>query len=496
MNDKLLRVENLSKSFPGVRALKNVNLVIKRNTVHGLVGENGSGKSTLVKIIAGVLQPDPNGKILIEENPINFLHSINIMRKGIAVIFQDFSLFENLSVGENICIPPIIEKGRHIINWKWVRKKSKEIRSKLGIDIDLNAQVGSLSIANQQVVAIARAIASDAKLLIMDEPTSALSQNEVAKLFNTIKNLISNGVSILFISHKLDEVLAISDVITIIRDGSIIGTYEKKNVDSKKLISLMTGKDILEKKYISKKLEKLTLEVRKLTKLGNYKDISFKLYSGEILGFTGLLGSGKTELAKSIFGMNKPDSGEIYVGNKKIRITSSNLAKKHGIAYIPEDRKSESLIMTQSVINNVIITVLKKLLNKFELLNIKKGEELTEYWIERLNIKVPYKEINVLNLSGGNQQRVSIAKWLATNPKVLILNNPTEGIDVGAKSEIFEILHDLANKGMGIILISPEVLEVINNCNRIIVMRKGKIAAEYDSKNVTKNEIIEKSILG
>ncbi|MCL5986747.1 MAG: sugar ABC transporter ATP-binding protein [Actinobacteria bacterium] len=493
----LLTVENLNKTFPGVKALKNVNLVINRNTIHGLVGENGSGKSTLIKIIAGVLQPDPGGKILIEGKPINFLHSIDAMRKGVAVIFQDFSLFENLSVSENISLPQIIEESRHIVNWGLVKKQSREIINKLGIDIDMNTIVGNLSIANQQVIAIARAISGDAKLLIMDEPTSALSQNEVITFFNIIKNLMKSGnVSILFISHKLDEVLTIADVITVIRDGSIIGTYEKGDIDSKKLISLITGKEVSEKKYIPEEFGNLILEVKGLTKLGNYKDISFKLHSGEILGITGLLGSGKTELAKSLFGLNMPTSGGIYVENQKVKIGYPALAKKYGIAYISEDRKNESLIMSQSVIRNLIITVLQKLLNKFGLLNIKKGKELTEYWIKKLNIKVPYMEISVLNLSGGNQQRVSIAKWLATKPKVLILDNPTAGIDVGAKSEIFEILHDLAKKGIGILLISPEALEVVNNCNRIIIMKKGKIVAEYDSKEVTKDEIMEKSILG
>jgi len=259
---------------------------------------------------------------------------------------------------------------------------------------------------------------------------------------------------------------------------------------------LMTGKDVSEKKFISKNIGNVVLEIKNLTKFGNYKDISFKLHSGEILGITGLLGSGKTELAKSIFGMNKPETGEIFIDNQKVRINSPTIAKNYGIAYISEDRKNKSLLMNQSVINNIIITILKKILNKFGLIKMKKGMDTTDYWIKKLDIKVPYKEINVSNLSGGNQQRVSIAKWLATDSKVLILDNPTAGIDVGAKTEIFEILHNLANRGIGIILISPEVLEVINNCNRIIIMRKGQIVGNYSSKEVTKDKVVEKSILG
>lgn len=495
LDKNFLEIRNLSKTFPGVQALKRIDFSIKKGEIHGLIGENGSGKSTLVKIITGVLQPDPGAEIVIDGKSINVLHSIDSIRMGIAAIFQDFSLFENLSVSENIAISKLTERGVNVVNWREIKRSAEATIQKLGIQLDLNALVGSLSVANKQIVAIARAIDSDAKLLIMDEPTSALSHNEVKALFKVMTNLNRNGISILFISHKLDEVLEICDVITVLRDGEIIGTYKKDEVDSSKLISLMTGKKVIRRKGKESKLGELILEVKNLTKRGNFRNISFKLHSGEILGITGLLGSGKTELAKALFGLNIPDSGEIYLEGRKVKITSPGLAKKYGICYVSEER-GENLVLNKSVSDNIIVAIVGKILGRLKLIDFKKGEEVAESWIKRLSIKVPYKEVEVSYLSGGNQQRVAIAKWLATNPKILILDNPAVGIDVGAKSEIFDIINDLAESGIGIILISPEVLEVLSNCQRILVMRKGEIVANFESEKVTEREIMEKAIEG
>ncbi|MBA7659338.1 Galactose/methyl galactoside import ATP-binding protein MglA [subsurface metagenome] len=493
---KYLEVKNISKSFPGVKALNNVSLTINEGEIYGLVGENGSGKSTLVKIISGNISPNPGGYLVTNGEKFVPLHSIEALRKGIVTIFQDFSLFENLTASENISITLIPEKGLNFINWRQIKENAQKTIKKLDVDIDLNEQVENLSTANQQIVEIARAINCDAKLIIMDEPTSTLSQKEVKILFNIMKNLKAAGISILFISHKLDEVLEIVDTISILRDGNLVGTYAKKNITSKKMISLMTGKKIDEfVKFKPQNIGKLLLEIRNLSKKGNFKDINLKLGSGEILGITGLMGSGKTEFAQSLFGMNKPESGGIYLEGKKVEIKSPDHAKKLGIAYISENKK-ESLFMSKPVSHNIIVTVFEKVLNKLKLISEKKIGEVSDSWIKKLRIKIPSRDMSVLYLSGGNQKRVLISKWLVTNTKILILDNPTAGIDVKGKEEIFEILHNLANQGMAIILITPEVLEVLANCNRILVMRKGKFVKEFQTTEATKEKIMEKSMIG
>jgi len=494
MDNDFLRLENVSKSFIGVQALENVSLTIKKGEVHGLVGENGSGKSTLSKIIAGVISPDQGAEIFIEEKPQYSLTSIDSMKKGIEVIFQDFSLMQNLSVAENISFAKTVEKGNRFISWKKIKKDAAYILSLLGLDIDADINVAELTTARQQLVAIGRAINCDVKLLIMDEPTSSLSQDDTANLFKIIKKLNKEGISIIFISHKLDEVLEISDRITILRDGKVVGTFLKEELDSNKIITHMTGSKITETIFKHKETDRLLLELKGLSKRGNYKDINLKLYANEILGITGLLGSGKTELALTIFGLTKPDSGSIFYEGKMINISSPSQAKQIGIAYISEDRQRESLILIQPVSINIIITIINFVLNKLKLLSNKKINSTAQSWIEKLKIKVPFSSVLVNKLSGGNQQRVALAKWLATNPKVLILDNPTSGIDVAAKSEIYKILHDLADKGMGIILISPEFKEIMENTNRVLIMRRGRIVHEFETSRTTKEEIIEKSI--
>ena len=494
MDNDFLRLENISKNFIGVKALEDVNLTIKKGEVHGLVGENGSGKSTLSKIIAGVLYPDAGAKIYIEGKLQHSLSAIESMRKGIEVIFQDFSLLENLMVAENLSFGKVLERGERFIKWKRVKKDAESILAMLGLDIDTDTYVADLTTARQQLIAIGRAINCDVKLLIMDEPTSSLSQDDTQNLFKIIKKLNDQGISIIFISHKLDEVLEVSDRITVLRDGRIVGTFDKEELDSNKIISHMTGGKITEMIFKPKKIGKRMLELKGLSKRGSYKDISLKLHANEILGITGLLGSGKTELALSVFGLNKPDAGKILFESKEIELLSPSHAKSIGIGYISEDRQRESLIMIQPVSINIIITIISSVLNKAGLLSNKKIADTAQRWIDKLKIKVPFSEVKVNKLSGGNQQRVALAKWLATNPKVLILDNPTSGIDVAAKSEIYKILHDLADSGMAIILISPEFKEIMENTNRVIVMRRGRIVHEFETEKTTKEEIIEKSI--
>ena len=495
MQKVLLSVENISKTFPGVKALDGISFKVVEGEVHGLVGENGAGKSTLIKILAGVEQPDEGGRIVLEGKAVKFTSALDSAKAGISVIYQDFSLFPNLSVAENIAIKDQIEEKKSVVNWRLIYSMARRTIEKLGVEIDLDEQVGKLSVAKQQLVAIARALAHNAKLKIMDEPTSALSKNEIEALFKVIRSLKEEGIAVLFVSHKLEELFEITDRMTILRDGKYMGTYKKEELDEERLISLMVGRkiDIIRKE--KKEFNEVVLEVKNLTKRGNFKDITFKLHKGEILGITGLVGAGRTEVVQAIFGIEPADSGEIYVEGRKVEIKSSEDAVKLGIAYVPENRQTQGLITRESIKNNIVITVLKRLVGRM-LINPKKKDEIAIDWIKKLNIKPSYPDMLVQNLSGGNQQRVVIAKWLATNSKILIIDEPTNGIDVGAKSEIHNILKELASKGMAILMISSELPEVLSLSDRILVMRKGRIVAEFEPDNVTQEIIMNAALLG
>jgi len=492
MAKELLEVKNISKAYTGVQALDNVSISIKRGEIHCLVGENGSGKSTLTKIIAGVVKAD-EGEIIINGRFYQNLHAIDSIREGIQVIYQDLSLFPNLSVAENISLNQMIERKSKLISWKDVtntaRTELKNIREKL----DLGEKVEDISMASRQIVAICRALTQGAKLIIMDEPTSALTKTEIDSLFSVILDLKRKGISTLFISHKISEVLEISEKVTILRDGRKVGEYSIDELDNDKLIFLMTGKKIAYPRFKYKEKEhheKMLLEVRDLSKRGNFENVNFKLRSGEILGITGLLGSGRTELALSLFGLNKADSGEIYIDGKQVKINSTQDAVKLRISYLPEDRLSQGLFIEQSISNNIIITILRKILNRLRLISNIKRENSINKWSKELEIKTPSLEAAAQSLSGGNQQRVVLARWLATNPKVFILDCPTIGIDIASKSNIYSIIRDLANAGMGIILISDEIPEALQNCNRILVMSKGRIVKKIDdASSITEDEL-------
>lgn len=479
MEENFLIMKNISKSFSGVKALQNVDFTIKKGEIHGLMGENGSGKSTLIKIISGVLQPDENS--IIEINGVRYSkYSTNdTIKKGIQVIYQDLSVFPNLTVAENIAFNNLIEKGTKLVNWKEITRIAKEAMDRIEISLEPTDIVENLSLATQMIIAICRVITTDSKLIIMDEPTSSLTSNDVNLLFKVIRNLVKEGISIIFISHKIDEVLSITDRITVLRDGKKIGTYKTEDLDYNKITYLMSNKEITDTRYILDKQDKRVLiNVRNLSKRNNYKDISFNLYEKEILGIAGLLGSGRTEIALSLFGINKPDSGEIYVEGKPVKINSPIEAIKLGISYVPEDRINQGLILDYPIGDNIISTKLKDVLNRLKLINKTKKEKLIDYWVEKLKIKCTSADAYVQTLSGGNQQRVVLAKWLITNPKILILDNPTAGIDVAAKDEIHKLIKQLANQGMGIILISDEDQELLSNCNRILTMHRGRIMNE------------------
>lgn len=493
--NKLIQLENISKTFPGVKALSNINLMIRRGEVHALVGENGAGKSTLIKIMAGNYKPDAGAKIYIDGETYSALTPKLSLNKGIVVIYQDFSLFPNLTVAENISISEQMEHKGQAIRWQQMRSKAQNALKMLGVDIDINEQMGMLSTARQQLVAIARALACDAKLIIMDEPTSTLSGSEVQLLFKIIRDLRAKGISILFISHKLEELFEIADTFTVIRDGQFIATQPRAEMDNEKLIGLMVGRKVAFAHNGAEIMKETLLEVRGLSKAGSFKDVSFKVRSGEIVGITGLVGAGRTEVVQAICGIDCADTGSISISNQPVLIKSMRDAMRYGIGYVPESRLTEGLILTKSVEDNTVITVHSKLIGKLGLISYPKKHAVSKEWIERLNIKPGYPDMLVQKLSGGNQQRVVIAKWLATNPKILFIDEPTNGIDVGAKSEIHQLMRELTQKGMGIVMVSSELAEVLAISDTVLVMRRGRINGVFDGSTAKQEELMNAAIL-
>ncbi|NMB26077.1 MAG: sugar ABC transporter ATP-binding protein [Firmicutes bacterium] len=496
VDNRFLELKKISKTYPGVKALDEVNMDICQGEIHALVGENGAGKSTLIKILAGAEIPDPGGGIYIDGEAVSFSHPLESLRRRIAVTYQDLSLFPNLSVVENITISRQIEEGAWRLDWEVMTDTARDALARLDLNIGLNTKLADLSLANQQLVAITRALVHDARLLILDEPTSTLSHEEVNALFRVIETLKHEGMSVLFISHKLDEVFAIADRITVLRDGQHVGTYPRTDLDEAKLISLMVGRDIRFAHYERLEPGPPLLNVKGLHKRGHFAGISFTLHEGEILGLTGLVGAGRTEVAQAIFGQIIPDGGQLFLHGEKVNIDSTNQAVKAGIAYIPESRQTQGLFLGKTLADNLSVIRLDSLVNRFGLIRRDELKSYVQNWIKKLAIRPPYPEMVIDQFSGGNQQKTILAKWLAYEPKVLIVDEPTNGIDVGAKSEIHQLLRDLAGQGMGIIMISSELPEVIAVCDRILVMRRGRIAAEFDKDTATQEKIMNVAILG
>ncbi len=496
MAEVFLEAKGVSKTFVGVKALDNVDLTIGKGEIHCLIGENGSGKSTLIKIIGGVYRAD-SGSIKIEGKEIHEhgIQAIETIRAGVQIIYQDLSLFPNLTVAENISINQMLESNQQTVSWKTIQDSARKALDEIGEKIDLNERVENLSMAKKQIIAISRALTQNAKLIIMDEATSAITKEEVDHLFSIILKLKERGISILFVSHKLSEVFEISENITILKDGKQIGVYPTSELNNDKLVFLMTGRELEYSPYIynqAMKEDTPLLSVEGLNKERQFQDISFSLQKGEILGITGLIGSGRTEVAQALFGLNRPDSGTIKMRGKVLEINRPEDAIKHGIALLPEERHGQGLFEEQAIGDNIIITVLRTLLVKLGLLSPVKKKTSADNWIKKLAIKTPSGDNPVNSLSGGNQQRVVIAKWLATEPDVFILDGPTIGIDIGSKHTIHEIIRDLAGKGMGIIMISDEIQEILDNCNRVLLMSNGRIIREVeDSTTTTAEELFD-----
>jgi simple sugar transport system ATP-binding protein len=475
---KFLDLQGISKHFGGVVALRRVDLSLSAGEVHCLVGENGSGKSTLIKIISGVLRPEPGGRILIEGREYPHLDPVQSTACGIQVIYQDLSLFPNLSVAENIAVAGHLGAPR-LVNWRTLRATAQAAMARIGATLDPDARVEDLSIANRQLVAICRAMAADARLVVMDEPTASLTRHEVDALVRLVADLKQAGICIVFVSHRLDEVMEIADRVTVLRDGAKVGEFPAQEMDDHKLAMLMTGKAFAyQTRAADSSASDTVLSVRHLSRAGQYADISLDIRAGEIVGLTGLLGSGRTEFALSLFGMNRPTSGEIRLNGKPLALKTNAQAIEEGIAYVSEDRLHLGLVLEQPISSNILITVLDELANGLGLVPEARRRQTARKWIEDLAIKAPNPEHAARTLSGGNQQRVVLAKWMATEPRLLILDSPTVGVDIAAKDGIYEIVRALAARGVAILLISDETPEVFYHAHRVLVMRRGRLVGE------------------
>lgn len=474
-----LQLDGISKVFGGVRALSDVSLSLEEGEVHCLCGQNGCGKSTLIKVMAGVHQPEPGARITIKGQDVFPLSPVDSTRLGVQVIYQDLSLFPNLTVAENIAI------GQHAggfkrVNWKQLYAIAVEAVQRIGVSLNLHDKVADISIAQRQLVAICRAMAANARLVIMDEPTSSLTRHEVDALLRLTQQLKQRGITIVFVSHRLDEVLEIADRVTVMRDGIKLGTWDAREMSDKKLATLMTGKTFHYESVAKARPETDTvLAVHNLSRAGEYQDISLDIRRGEILGLTGLLGSGRTELALSLFGLTRPDRGEIRLHGSPVRLRSNRDAIAQGIAYLSEDRLALGLVLEQSIRDNITLSVVEKLVNKAGLIREEAYSATVKHAIASLTIKAGDPENKVKTLSGGNQQRVVLAKWLATQPKLLILDSPTVGVDIHAKDGIYAIVRELAASGIAILMISDEIPEVYYHSDRVLVMRAGRLEGEF-----------------
>ena len=474
MSSKLLEMTGVNKQFPGVYALKGVDFTLEKGEVHALLGENGAGKSTLMKILGGIYSIDDGG-ILINGNEVKINSVKDAQQYGISIIHQEIVLVPYLSIAENIYLgrEPLTKAG--LIDRKQMYENAQKFLDDFELGLSAETLVGKLTVAQQQMIEIIKAVSFNSNIIIMDEPTSSLSEKEVEFLFKTIRDLKAQGVGIVYISHRMNELFEITDRITVLRDGEYIGTVLTKETKIDDLISMMVGRE-LTNYYVRDFSEpgETVLRVEHLSRKGVLDDVSFELYKGEILGFAGLVGAGRSELMKCIFGLDPFDEGEIFVNGQKAIIKNPNDAIKNRIAYVTENRKEEGLFLIRSVQYNVTIKILDEFI-KFFKVNSKYENRVTREYINDLSIKTPSAEKTVGNLSGGNQQKVLISRWLATKPKVLILDEPTRGVDVGAKAEIYAIMNRLVQEGVSIIMISSELPEVINMSDRIAVMCQGKI---------------------
>lgn len=491
MNQVILEMKNIDKRFSGVHALKSANIELREGEVHALMGENGAGKSTLMKVLCGIHKRD-GGDVTLFGKSVDFSNIKESQNAGISIIHQELNMMNHLTVAQNIYIgrEPMI--GGMYIDDKKMEKDAKELFDRIGVKIDPSVVLGSLTVGKQQMVEIAKAISHDSKILILDEPTAALTQPEVEELFKIMNDLKKKGIGMIYISHRMDEINRISDRITVMRDGEYVGTLITKETTKDEIVKMMVGRVI----YGDKKEESsvpadapVVLEVNNLCRGKDIKNVSFKLRKGEILGFSGLMGSGRTEVARAIYGADRFDCGEIFINGKKINIKTPEEAVKNGICYLSEDRKRYGLLLDKSVSENSVLSNLDDYI-KFGWINDSKIEKDATRENEKLKTKTPSMHQKLRNLSGGNQQKVIVARWLLKNSDIFIFDEPTRGIDVGAKSEMYTLMEDLAKEGKSIIMISSELSEVQRLSDRVVVMCEGRITGELDIKDATQERIM------
>ena len=491
MSDHILEVKNLTKYFPGIKALDGVHLTVRSGEVHALIGENGAGKSTLVKILTGVYFPT-QGEITFEGVPFSCRNALDAQRAGIAAIHQEASMFPELSVTENIYM------GHHLVHpktkkvdWKRMGAETQKLLDELELDINSSTLVKNLSVAQRHMVEIAKALSLQAKVMIMDEPTSALSMREVEDLYKIVRRLKKDGKAIIFISHKFDEIFEICDYFTVLRDGKYIGEGYLKDTNVDEIVQMMVGRS-LDQMYPERVYQtgETVLSVRDLTQPGYFKDISFDLHAHEILGFFGLIGAGRSEVMRTIFGIDKKSSGTIFLNGKEIDIKNPLEAMKHGIAFVPEDRQDQGVILKMSISKNITLPQIDAL-SRLGILHGDSEKEITENYGKKMEIRSAGWHVDAETLSGGNQQKVVLAKWLATKPRILILDEPTKGIDVATKAAVHTFVSEMAAQGLAVILISSELPEILGMSDRIIVMHEGTIVAKYEQSEADSQKIIK-----
>ena len=485
-------MEGISKSFPGVKALDKVNFKLRKGEIHALMGENGAGKSTLIKVITGVYEKE-EGRTVLDGNPVHYRSPQEAQNAGIGTVYQEITLCPNLTVAENM----FIGRSRDpFVGWKQMNERSAKLLDSLGIPAIPTRELTSCSLAVQQMIAIARAVDMDCKILILDEPTSSLDEDEVKKLFGLMRELKGRGVGIIFITHFLDQVYEISDRITVLRNGKLVGEYATSSLPQIELISKMMGKDLDDVTRI-KKQEPLSkgagvpvFEGKQLSSAAGVKPFNFNIQKGEVNGFAGLLGSGRSESVRAIFAADKVTGGEVRMNGKKVKIRTPLNAMKRGIGYLPEDRKGDGIIDDLSVRDNIILA-LQVMKGFFRPFSMKQAEAFADEYIEKLNIKTPSTGTPIKSLSGGNQQKVILARWLLTHPEYLILDEPTRGIDVGTKVEIQKLVLALAKEGMSLTFISSEIEEMLRTCSRMIVMKDREIVGELSGTDLTENDVMQ-----
>lgn len=487
-NQLVLEIRNAAKAFGGVKALQDANLALRAGEIHALMGENGAGKSTLLKALAGVHKLD-SGSIELLGDPFSQGSTKTAREQGIAVIYQEPSLFPDLTLAENVYVGRQPQSGGRV-SWETMESEAHRLFQDLGVSLDPGTRARGLSIADQQIVEIAKALSINAKVIVMDEPTAALSSKEVARLFTVARTLRDQGCAVVFVSHRLDEVYALCDRITVMRDGATVGTGTTAELDEPALIRMMVGREISELfPKIAVQPGAVVLSVKNLGRAGQFKGINFEVRAGEIVALSGLVGAGRSEVVRAIFGVDKFDEGEVWLNGQKLSSGNSAKAMRAGIALVPEDRRLQGLFMAASIAKNSAITVLNRL-SRGGLLRAASEVKTAEVWGKTLQLKYASIHDSVDRLSGGNQQKVVLAKWLATQPKLLIVDEPTRGIDVGTKSEVHRLLSQEAAKGMAIIMVSSELPEVLGMADRVLVMREGLLVGEYTRDQATPETVI------